>query len=789
MNQDHNNRNTKRSIVTPKLKTIRKFIGTQFHDQKLYPSLQSTICSTQSTEHNDFQNRLEEFLKSFSDIDPKLVIRGLLNYAVSKLPTSIAFGTFRETKCYEISVTIPKSISIPRNTYADQLQYMKEIGRGGFGKVMKAFSEIDQKAYAIKIIRISSKSDKVIKEARVLADLQHDNIVRYHTTWFNFDDVPDSSPSSCSNSPEFTASSSERKCNVDYVSAKQPSVCNSRCKDILCICKQLKMMTIDKIISNESDSIKKSDLLEIKNSEQSSKSHPKNIAAIYNANDFDSGESDNSLSFNISSCQNCLCSDGLHFNKSAVQINDFGEDYEDTDEIYNANDFDSGKSDNSLSFNISSCQNCLCSDGLHFNKSAVQINDFGEDYEDTDEIFMTKEKWLNRRLHTSKMFSSRKNCFCGDDHSNKPAFQINDFSDDYEDTDEISMTKERALNRRLHASKMFSLRKNCFCGDDHSNKPAFQINDFSEDYEDIDEISMTKERGLNRRLHASKMFSTRKNCFCGDDHSNKPAFQINDFSEDYEDTDEISMTKERGLNRRLHASKIEDVKNSPKLLGNKSNSLSLAPFLHIQMELCDSTLREWIDERNDAYYKNEAKGKIDDKENKTIFSQILDAVAYIHSKGIMHRDLKPGNIFFAQNKVKIGDFGLASESETDGMNIYEMTFDIGTSYYISPEMKKSSNYSVKTDIYSLGVILYEMYTPFQTKMETDKSLKSLTESSVGEQILEFPDQLDLVKKMIAHNSDDRPEAKEILKFEMFQEKLSNLNLMVGISINFLFSKI
>lgn len=101
-----------------------------------------------------------------------------------------------------------------------------------------------------------------------------------------------------------------------------------------------------------------------------------------------------------------------------------------------------------------------------------------------------------------------------------------------------------------------------------------------------------------------------------------------------------------------------------------------------------------------------------------IFSQILIAVNFMHSKKVLHRDLKPQNIFLMKTGVvKIGDFGVAKI--LDGTNQMAKTV-VGTPFYISPEIWAGETYSVKADIWSLGCILYFMcmgFRPFDGKSQ------------------------------------------------------------------------
>ena len=109
----------------------------------------------------------------------------------------------------------------------------------------------------------------------------------------------------------------------------------------------------------------------------------------------------------------------------------------------------------------------------------------------------------------------------------------------------------------------------------------------------------------------------------------------------------------------------------------------------------------------DNYIKNET-GPIPEKELVSLFSQVLDAITYAHKKDIIHRDIKPSNIFVtADKKVKILDFGIAKlASENKG--ITKTGVQVGTVTYMSPEQVKGVSVDKLTDIYSLGVTLFQM---------------------------------------------------------------------------------
>lgn len=119
---------------------------------------------------------------------------------------------------------------------------------------------------------------------------------------------------------------------------------------------------------------------------------------------------------------------------------------------------------------------------------------------------------------------------------------------------------------------------------------------------------------------------------------------------------------------------------------------------YIVMEYIDGiTLKEYINKQNSISW------------NDALFfmTQILRAVQHAHDKGIVHRDIKPQNIILLPNgNIKVTDFGIARFSRSDTKTLTEQA--IGSVHYIAPEQAKGEVTDEKADIYSIGVVLYEM---------------------------------------------------------------------------------
>ena len=103
------------------------------------------------------------------------------------------------------------------------------------------------------------------------------------------------------------------------------------------------------------------------------------------------------------------------------------------------------------------------------------------------------------------------------------------------------------------------------------------------------------------------------------------------------------------------------------------------------------------------------EGRISQERAIRIAIQVLDALDYVHANGVVHRDLKPENIMVdEQDNIKLIDFGIAGDSSARRLTYANFTATLGTPNYISPEQVKGKRGDGRSDLYSIGVILYEM---------------------------------------------------------------------------------
>lgn len=119
---------------------------------------------------------------------------------------------------------------------------------------------------------------------------------------------------------------------------------------------------------------------------------------------------------------------------------------------------------------------------------------------------------------------------------------------------------------------------------------------------------------------------------------------------------------------------------------------------------------EWVEGRLLRQILNEQK-KFSAERAVRITVQVLDALEYIHTHGVVHRDLKPENIMVdADDRIKLIDFGIAGKEGSRRLTFAKLSQVMGTPDYISPEQVKGKRGDGRSDIYAMGVMLYEMLT-------------------------------------------------------------------------------
>ncbi|PVU94447.1 hypothetical protein BB561_002544 [Smittium simulii] len=590
---------------------------------------------------------------------------------------------------YHHNINFESSKDIVSNTnsrYFTDFEEISFLGKGGFGSVVKARNRIDGRLYAIKKVSLDSRNTdsnkKILREVTTLSRLQHPNVVRYYTTWF--EDVPNFNE----------------------------NILNSDCEDE----------------SSFAD---------------------------------DSNFTNSSLSSNQNSIlfQNDIISTSSIERSKAQILSDLKQS--------------SGSDSDYIQFG-SSNENDASSTSSHSNEK--------------NSTFLLKSKNVNKNYYTTKNSSYFKK---KSSVSNSYSLQSETHSNFISETDSNSDSYDNYTTGNLLDLRFENVAP--------SNKIS---NDFA-----LPALKFGTTANVNKN---SKVYSDTSN-------SNNLQFchtpSLSNISEFYQS----KVNSEKNLK----SFAVFNQNSADKSSNEYMNRYPLPMVLHQNLKNNKISSKLSLDNKQNQYKQNinnlALSNRDDEKLCWELFRQILEGLSHIHSRGMIHRDLKPVNIFLGGNgDVKIGDFGLATSSyalinssnKSSGSNLafqnffnnansvpgssklrntidstfnlsanidksldFTLTTDVGTSTYVAPEV-----FNNKVDMYSLGVIFFEMCHPLQTGMERAITIHGLRKPEV-----EIPsnfnyslkDQLTIIRSLLTHSIKDRPSSVELLESGLLPPKMED----------------
>jgi serine/threonine-protein kinase len=154
--------------------------------------------------------------------------------------------------------------------------------------------------------------------------------------------------------------------------------------------------------------------------------------------------------------------------------------------------------------------------------------------------------------------------------------------------------------------------------------------------------------------------------------------------------------------------------------------------------------------------------KVSVTESLLLISQILEAVSYSHQNGIIHRDIKPGNIMITDDgQIKVMDFGIARLTNQEGQTLTSTLNILGTAQYISPEQATGNVSDERSDIYAIGCILYELITgrpPFTGETPVSVAFQHVSSEyqSPKTYVVDLNPEIEkIIAVSLAKNADDR----------------------------------
>ncbi|XP_059178047.1 eukaryotic translation initiation factor 2-alpha kinase 1-like [Physella acuta] len=639
--------------------------------------------------------------------------------------------------------------------YRNEFHEICLLGKGGFGSVYKARNYLDGCEYAVKKIRFTHKNTemliKLLREVKALANLQHSNIVGYNAAWMEYD------------SPYTSI-----KCNSSNESPpEQDSITNETQDNSIIFCSD---------DENEAEADRNSlNLL------------PGGVGLAMNAKIFSTVKVEEMTEKNqLTGADNACQVKAKRLKKTNMQMiieeevsSEVNFDYSDNncEPLYEDKPLHSGRSVKSEKTSKNKISKSL-------QNKPVSINQHSEDSEVQKLInISSKSKTLKTGdledlAAISDKFLSIQETVCSSSITldNKSA----------EPKHSQSLINLKSSSKR---SKFFHSESTSVLGAVFQEMNSTSIVSHKKISSVVNETITSMDSRLSSQpdTHLTCSEDSESSNSDSDVASRSRSFQINH-------TQKCTPSYKQFVHSDVLNEEAEVIECS-----NRRFDFQNSITLYIQMELCSLTLQEWLHERNAVFNRDGYDATLMCSDNLRIFHQVLLGVNYIHSHGLIHRDLKPRNIFLSGEDlhVKIGDFGLAKEDmlrpnrdrdvkrhysyqEASSFEFDNHTSGVGTSAYASPEQLQGTVYDIKSDMYSLGVILFEMFNTFNTEMERVNEIISLREKSKCSLAFrqKWPLQADSIEALIKTEQRERPSAQDLLNSSLFLSQEQQIKRLV-----------
>ncbi|CAD8095298.1 unnamed protein product [Paramecium sonneborni] len=202
------------------------------------------------------------------------------------------------------------------------------------------------------------------------------------------------------------------------------------------------------------------------------------------------------------------------------------------------------------------------------------------------------------------------------------------------------------------------------------------------------------------------------------------------------------------------------------------NIVKIIELIHDAIQNREYLIMEYCDSQNLTAFINQSGGVLNENITKIVLQQLLTAQNELIKKEYLHRDIKPENILIHQRTLKLADFGFSIKADYSGNQLFKE--NVGTPLYMAPQILENKHYSVKSDIWSIGIMAYQMITGQYPWIADDPSqlLKS-----IKSQKLYFPSHISIsddfkefIKYCLQFEEKDRYNWDDLFEHKIFKTK-------------------